>query len=319
MIITAVAPASAKLGEGALWDPDREILWWVDIKAPALHAHHVASGANHRQSLPFRITALGLAQDGRLVASGDPGFVRLSIADDLSVSACDVLATVDEPAGNRFNDGKVDGAGRFWAGTMDDAEAAARGSLYRLDPDGTVTRVRSGIMVPNGPAFLADGTMLVTDSAAQRITAVTLDAAGSPVAERPFAAFAPEQGYPDGMAVDAEDHVWIAFWDGWCLRRLSPEGEIVREIPLPVQRPTCPAFGGRDLDRLYVTSATVGLTPGALARQPLAGALLCLTGVTTGRSPARFIGQDASEGTIPDDSTATGPSPDTTGFAPHRA
>ena len=289
MTIRAVSPAGAKLGEGPLWDSDREILWWVDIKAPALHAHHVASGANHRHPLPFRLTALGLAQGGKLIASGDPGFVRLSIADDLSISACDVLATVDEPAGNRFNDGKVDGEGRFWAGTMDDAEAAARGSLYRLDPDRTVSRVRSGIMVPNGPAFLADGTMLVTDSAAQRITVVTLDAAGNPVAERPFAAFAPEQGYPDGMAVDAEDHVWIAFWDGWCLRRLSPEGEIVREIPLPVQRPTCPAFGGRDLDRLYVTSATVGLTPEALARQPLAGALLCLTG-EAGRSPTRFAG-----------------------------
>lgn len=182
MIITAVAPASAKLGEGALWDPDREILWWVDIKAPALHAHHVASGANHRQPLPFRLTALGLGRGGTLVASGDPGFVRLAVADDLSVSISEVLATVDEPAGNRFNDGKIDGAGRFWAGTMDDAEAAARGSLYRLDPDGTVTRVRGGFMVPNGPAFLADGTMLVTDSAAQHITAVTLDAAGSPVA-----------------------------------------------------------------------------------------------------------------------------------------
>ena len=289
MIITAVSPAGATLGEGALWDPDREILWWVDIKAPALHAHHVASGANHRQSLPFRLTALGLTQDGMLVASGDPGFVRLSIADDLSVSVCDILATVDEPAGNRFNDGKVDGEGRFWAGTMDDAEEAARGSLYRFDPDGTVMRVRSGMMVPNGPAFLADGTMLVTDSAAQRITAVSLDADGSPVAERPFAAFTAEQGYPDGMAVDAEDHVWIAFWDGWCLRRLSPEGRIVREIPLPVQRPTCPAFGGRGLDRLYITSATVGLTPEALTQQPLAGALLCLTGAT-GRSPTRFAG-----------------------------
>lgn len=289
MTITAVSPAGAKLGEGALWDPDREILWWVDIKAPALHVHHAPSGANHQQQLPFRLTALGLARGGMLVASGDPGFVRLAVADDFSVSVDKVIATIDEPAGNRFNDGKVDGEGRFWAGTMDDAEQVARGSLYRFDRDGTVTAIRSGIMVPNGPAFLADGTMLVTDSAAQRITAVTLDASGAAVAERPFASFTPEQGYPDGMAVDAENHVWIAFWDGWCLRRLSPGGRIVREIALPVQRPTCPAFGGRDLDRLYITSATVGLTPDALAQQPLAGALLCLTG-EAGRSPTRFAG-----------------------------
>lgn len=288
--IRCIAPAGAILGEGPLWDADRGLIWWVDIKAPAIHAHHVESGANQRQPLDCRVTALGLCDGGTLIASSDKGFVRFRVAKDLSVSVAEVIATVAEPAGNRFNDGKVDPSGRFWAGTMDDAEQEARGALYRLDPQGRATCVREGIMVPNGPAFLSDGTMLTTDSARGTITAVTLDAAGYPVAERLFARFAPEQGYPDGMAVDADDHVWIAFWDGWCLRRLSHVGEIVSEIALPVQRPTCPVFGGAGLDRLYVTSATAGLDSGALAGQPMAGGLLTLDPGVRGQVPTRFVG-----------------------------
>jgi sugar lactone lactonase YvrE len=285
-----IAPVGAILGEGPLWDGDRGIVWWVDIKAPAIHAHHVESGANNTQPLDFRITALGLCNGGDLVASSDEGFVRLRVENDLSVSVLEIIAAVAEPAGNRFNDGKVDPAGRFWAGTMDDAERDARGALYRLDGRGRVTRVREGIMVHNGPAFLSDGTMLTTDSAHRTITTVTLDAAGNPIAECIFARFTPEQGYPDGMAVDADNHLWIAFWDGWCLRRLSPSGDIIAEIALPVQRPTCPVFGGGGLDRLYVTSATVGLDNDALAAQPMAGGLLTLDPSVVGRAPTRFAG-----------------------------
>lgn len=285
-----VTPAGAVLGEGPLWDGDRGIVWWVDIKAPAIHTHHADTGANHAQPLDFRVTALGLRDNGDLVASSDKGFIGLRVGQDASISVDEVIATVTEPAGNRFNDGKVDAAGRFWAGTMDDAEQAARGALYRLDGPGRVARVRDGIMVHNGPAFLSDGTMLTTDSARGTIMAVTIDAAGDPIAERTFARFGPDQGFPDGMAIDAEDHVWIAFWDGWCLRRLSPAGDIVAEIALPVQRPTCPVFGGAALDRLYVTSATVGLDRNALAAQPMAGGMLMLRPGVRGRTPGRFAG-----------------------------
>ncbi len=290
MQIECVSPAGARLGEGALWDPERGLVWWVDIKSPAIHAHHAATGANHVQPLSFRLTALGLASDGRLIGACDHGFVWLTVAPDLSVSAIEVLARIDEPAGNRFNDGKVDAAGRFWVGTMDDEERVPRGSLYRLAKSGQAVVVRSGIMVPNGPAFLADGTLLIADSARRVITALTLDEAGNPREERLFARFTQAHGYPDGMTVDDADHVWIAFWDGWCLRRLSPAGDIVSEILLPVQRPTCPTFAGDALDRLYVTSATVGLSEEKLACQPHAGGLLALVPGIRGRPPGRFGG-----------------------------
>jgi D-xylonolactonase len=288
MEIECVAAAAASLGEGPLWDVARDVLWWVDIKSPTLHAHHHASGVNHAQRLPYRLTALGLTVDADLVAVGDAGFVRLSVSADLQVSIAEVIAPLALPSGMRFNDGKVDAAGRFWAGSMEEAEVAPRGELYRLDQPRQVNRVRSHIGVPNGPCFFADGTMLFTDTARGEITALTLDGAGDPVTEQLFARFTPSQGYPDGMTVDAEDHVWIAFWDGWCVRRLSRTGQLVIEIELPVQRPTCPTFGGAALDQLFVTSATTGLSAEQRRRQPLAGGLLRLEPGVLGRRSHLF-------------------------------
>jgi len=290
MRIECVAHAAAQLGEGTLWDPDRGVVWWVDILSSAIHTHRIATGENRRQALSLRVTSLGLATDGGLIASADPGFVRLNVADDLSVSVARVVAPIVEPAGNRFNDGKVDARGRFWAGTMDDSERAARGSLYRLDPTEVATAIRGGFRVPNGPCFLADGTLLITDTPAREIIAITLDPHGQPLSERPFTRFGADQGYPDGMTVDAEDHVWVAFWDGWCVRRLSPSGSVVTEVTLPVQRPTCPSFAGDALTRMYVTSARTGLTESDLQSQPLAGGLLMLELPVRGRPPSRFLG-----------------------------
>jgi len=290
MEVGCVAAAAARLGEGPLWDGGRAVLWWVDIRSVTLHAHHCSSGANSAQPLPYRLTALGLAADDTLVAVGDAGFVRLSVSPDLQVSIAEVVAPLTLPPGVRFNDGKVDAAGRFWAGSMDDAEVSACGCLYRVDRQRQVNSIRSHLGVPNGPCFFADGTMLITDSARGRITALALDAAGDPVSEQLFAEFPPSQGYPDGMTVDAEDHVWIAFWDGWCVRRLSRTGQVVAEIALPVQRPTCPAFGGHGLDRLFITSATTGLSVAQRTQQPLAGGLLVLRPGVTGRDPHRFVG-----------------------------
>jgi D-xylonolactonase len=288
--IRCVSAAAANLGEGPLWDAAHGVIWWVDIKSPALHRHHPATGVNRRQPLPYRLTALGLAREAGLVAIGDSGLVRLAVAVDLQVTVAEVITPMALPPGIRFNDGKIDAAGRFWAGTMEDAERAARGRLYRLDAQRGVTMVRSDIGVPNGPCFFADGTMLTTDSARGCITALRLDAEGNPIAEQRFAQFTPSQGYPDGMTVDAQDHVWIAFWDGWCLRRLSRTGEIVAEIALPVQRPTCPVFGGTAMDQLFVTSATTGLSAEQRQRQPFAGGLLRLEPGVFGRRSELFAG-----------------------------
>jgi sugar lactone lactonase YvrE len=212
------------------------------------------------------------------------------VATDLLVASVEVIAAIPLSRDMRCNDGKIDAAGRFWVGTMDDAERTACGSLYRIDGRRRVATVRSEIGVPNGPCFFADGTVLTTDSARRCITALTLNEAGHPVAEHEFAQFTPSQGYPDGMTVDAEDHVWIAFWDGWCVRRLSRTGQVVAEIALPVQRPTCPVFGGPALDQLFITSATTGLSDEQRRSQPHAGGLLRLEPGMVGRASHLFAG-----------------------------
>jgi len=288
MQIECVADVRARLGEGPLWDGARGLIWWLDIRSANLHRHDIVTGSNHAQALECRLTALGLTQRNALIGCGDRGFVRLSVAADLTVRIGAVIAAPEERAGNRFNDGKIDDQGRFWAGTMDDAERGAHGSLYRLQADGAVTLIRTGITVPNGPCFLHDGTVLTTDSPRRLITALQLDDSGNPVAERVFARFNAAQGFPDGMTVDADNHVWVAFWDGWCVRRLSPQGRIITEVSLPVQRPTCPAFGGEGLRQLYLTTAATGLSANALARQPWAGSLLRFEPGVRGRPQGRF-------------------------------
>lgn len=280
--------AGATLGEGALWDPRERVLWWVDIKRPAIHRFDPTDGTRWSWTPPCRVTALGLTGGRRLVASTDLGFAFFD-------PDARTLTAIHHPEpglpGNRFNDGKVDTHGRFWAGTMDDAEEAARGSVYRLSPSGASIRIVEGFEVPNGPAFHPDGSCLyLSDTAKRHVYVFRLDDEGEVIDRESFATFTAEQGYPDGMTVDAEGHVWIAFWDGWCVRRLAPDGRIVTEIPLPVQKPTSCAFGGERLDTLYVTSASVGLSAEARVGQPLAGGLFRIQPGVVGVPAARFGG-----------------------------
>ncbi|MFN3620273.1 SMP-30/gluconolactonase/LRE family protein, partial [Sphingorhabdus sp.] len=193
--------------------------------------------------------------------------------------------------GNRFNDGKIDREGRFWAGTMDHAEQRDSGTLYRIDIDLSWTAIDTGYRVTNGPAFSVDGRrMYHTDSAIQRVYAFDLDTAGNATNRRLFLQFTPDMGYPDGMTVDAEDCLWIAFWDGWCIRRFAPDGGLIAEIPVPVQRPTSVAFGGPDVDRIFITSAARDLSFAELSNQPQAGGMFAFSPGVKGIAELPFAG-----------------------------
>lgn len=264
-----VADVGATLGEGPVWVEREQALYWIDIPERRLFRWSAAGGPS-THALSAHLCSLAPRLGGGFIGAGYEGFLRL--APDLAI------APVGDPEpdlpGNRFNDGKVDRAGRFWAGTMDRAEREASGALYRLDPDLAWTRIDAGYRVTNGPAFSLDGrTMYHNDSALQLIYAFDLDEAGNASGRRVFARFGEGEGYPDGMTVDGEDCLWVAFWDGWCLRRLSPSGELLAELPVPVQRPTSCAFGGPALDRLFITSARRDLSADELAAQPCAGGL----------------------------------------------
>jgi sugar lactone lactonase YvrE len=284
--VTCLADVRATLGEGPVWAAGEGALYWVDIPEKRVFRWSEADGL---RTIPVasHVCSLLPRAGGGFIGGGYDGFIEVDAG-----FAVRVLADPEpDLPGNRFNDGKIDRAGRLWAGTMDRAERAASGTLYRLDPDLTWQRIDSGYRVTNGPAFSGDGrTMYHTDSALQTVYAFPLAADGSVGERRVHLRFGAGDGYPDGMTVDSEDCLWIAFWDGWCLRRFEPSGECLATIELPVQRPTSVAFGGAGLDLLFVTSAARGLGPDDLARQPQAGGLFVTRPGMTGIAERPFAG-----------------------------
>ena len=282
-----VADCKAVLGEGPLWVAREQALYWVDVKG-RLVFRMSKEGALTSWDTPFRIGSLAPRAKGGFVAGSERGLAFVDLEQERFEPFAD--PEPDRP-GNRFNDGKTDRRGRFWAGTMDDAEKQFSGALYRLDPDLGWSRIDDGYKVTNGPAFSPDGRLIYhNDSARQTIYAFDLSDDGDVSNKRVFARFGDGDGFPDGMTVDAEGCLWVAFWDGWCLRRFSPAGECIRTMRMPVQRPTSCAFGGADLDRLFVTSARIGLDEKSLAMQPYAGGLFVLEAGVSGLAEAPFAG-----------------------------
>ncbi len=178
----------------------------------------------------------------------------------------------DHPT-NRLNDGCVDAAGRLWFGTMDNDERASTGSLYCFAGN-RLRRMDTGYVITNGPALSPDGRILYhVDTQQRRVYAFDVDAAGELSGKRLFKAVEEPDAYPDGPTVDADGNVWIAMFGGWGVRCFSPGGKLLRSIALPVAQCTKVAFGGEDLRTLYITTASVGLSPAQHALQPLAGGL----------------------------------------------
>jgi sugar lactone lactonase YvrE len=248
-------------------------LWWVDIKRDELHSLDVGTGATQTRACPATLSAVWPMDGDALMCAARRGFATW----DLTSGEFTYIAEPEphEP-GNRFNDAVADPAGRFWAGSMDDAEQRASGALYRLDHDGLCTRLFDGLNTPNSLSWSPDGTvMYFTDSRQREIVTFEFDAGSGTLGERRHFASV-SNASPDGSTVDEDGCLWNAEWGGWRVVRYRPDGEIDRVVELPVARPTKPAFGGADLSILYVTSARKGLSDSDLARQPLAGSLFAL-------------------------------------------
>ena len=237
----------------------------------------------------MRVGSIAPREGGGFIAGTDGGFYTVEVGDELAFTR--LFDPEEDLPDNRFNDGKVDRDGRFWAGTMDDTEQAAVGTLYRLEDINGSTIIDQGYGVTNGPAFSPSGDwMYHTDSVRRRIYRFPLAPDGTVGAREIFLHFSAQEGYPDGMTVDAEGCLWVAFWDGWAVRRFGPDAALLDTIEVPVQRPTSIAFGGPDLDRMYITSARVGLDETALAVQPYAGALFMVEAGIKGIAERPFAG-----------------------------
>jgi L-arabinonolactonase len=278
------------LGEGPVWDARAGRLWWLDIKGQRLEWLEPKSAAAGGVDLERQVTAVAPRLGGPdLLAATETG---VGILDPRTGAYVQRLDPEPDRPGNRANDGNVDVAGRFWFGTMDDAERAISGAIYRLDADWTCTRVLDDIGISNTLVCSPRGERLyVADSMAGTIDILDIDpVTGATGARRPFARTRGQGVGPDGSAVDAEGFLWNCEWGGARIVRYAPDGSVERVLPVPVDQPTSCAFGGEDLATLYITTARKGLSDQALARQPLAGSLLsCRPGVT-GLSLPPFAG-----------------------------
>lgn len=248
----------ALLGEGPVWDARDGTVWFVDIETPAIHRYRLADEGHRSWTPPFRVTALWPRAAGGFVAHSERGFL---IADPVAGRYELFHDTEPQLPGNRSNDGKIDPAGRFWSGTMDDAKLEASGALYRLDRDRRVHRIDDGYRITNGPAFSPDGRIMYhTDTIARTVYAFDVADDGGVSNKRIFLKFGDETvGNPDGMNVDSEGGLWIAFWGGWVVRRYAPDGHLIEERRIPAAQVTSMVFAGERLDRMFVTSAAVGL------------------------------------------------------------
>jgi len=288
--VERVLTVTNQLGEGSIWHPDDGALYWVDIDERKIFRFYPSTEKLESFDVSTRVTALAMRASGGFITATDQGLAywdaqtrELSFISD---------PEADKPS-VRFNDGAVDRQGRFWAGSMNEVDfATPDGSLYRLDPDGSIHTMEVETTVSNGIGWSPDNaTMYFTDSMRQVILAYDYDSATGAISNRrPFAQVSEEGVLPDGLTVDSEGFVWSAQWGGGNVTRYDPNGAVDRVIRLPAQQITCPAFGGENLDELYITSAWTGLSQEEREKQPLAGALFRIKVGVKGLAEPKFAG-----------------------------
>lgn len=283
--VECVLDAKAELGEGPLWDSLTEVLYWVDITRREIHRFDPVSGRDERWTTPEDIGSLAVRAKGGLVVAMKSGF---HFFDPATATFSTIVEPERDLRDNRFNDGKPDRQGRFWAGSVHNAFTEPTGGLYRLDGDLSCERMVAGIACSNSLCWSPDGrTMYYGDTLARTIWAWDFDANSGDIGNRRvFVEVPPSDGEPDGATVDAEGGVWVAMWDGWRVTRYDPEGRVDRVVRLPVSRPTCPMFGGSNLDLVYVTSAAADEP----SREPLAGGIFAFEPGVKGLPEAYFVG-----------------------------
>ena len=262
------------LGEGPLWHPLRQRLFWFDIPAGKLMSTNAEGEQPRSWNFGEPASAAGwINQDTLLVATAS-GLQKF----DIHIGCWDTLCSLETDNDiTRSNDGRTAPDGSFWIGTMGNNLEPGAGAYYRFAKS-KLTKIMHPITVPNSTCFSPDGQWAyVSDTVLRIIWRWQLGEGGAPVGERQIHIdLRHNKANPDGSVCDAEGFLWNAQWDGWKIVRYDPDGCEDRVIDLPVQRPTCPAFGGSDFKRLYITSASEGLNDKALADQPHAGKVIAV-------------------------------------------
>jgi len=268
-----VVDQPAQLGEGALWNPLNNTLLWIDIEGKKLNVYNPEKKSNKTIGLDKRIgTVVPVDEKNVLVALKDGIYQLNTETEELEKKA----SPEPKRPGNRFNDGKCDPSGRFWAGTMSLNGDEKQGALYRIDADFSVKIMIDSVSISNGIVWSSDRTkMYYIDTPTKKVMAYEYDDESGEITNPKVAITIPDSlGFPDGSTLDAEGMLWIAMWNGHCVSRWNPRtGELLQTIDIPALNVTSCAFGGDNLDVLYVTTASIGMNDEQKAAYPDAGKL----------------------------------------------
>lgn len=279
--INDISQQTMQVGECPLWHSEEAALYWVDIDGRAVHRYHPESGARQRWEMPTEPSALAINAGGGLIVALRSGFAHL---DTNTGSLAEVAPAPFDMATTRFNDGKVDPAGRFWVGTIYEPRSTPSAEMFVLEK-GQVRKAWSGGMtVSNGLGFSPDGrSMYHSDTTSHRIDRFDFDAASGAISEpHAFQRFSTDKkaadygGRPDGAAVDSEGNYWSAMFEGGKILRFAPDGTRLGEIAVPARCPTMVTFGGPDLRTLYITTASHNRSAEEIAAYPLTGHVLAV-------------------------------------------
>jgi sugar lactone lactonase YvrE len=277
MSLTVALDVRVQLGECPVWDADGQVLFFVDIKGMALHRFHPATGEHAVVTMPEEIGCIGLRKGGGFIAGFRSGLWLLDAQGGREAFLAD---NPEDQRTSRFNDGRVDPAGRFLAGTIDEPKDGAKAHLYRIDRRGLAT-LAGGLLTSNGVAFSPDGrTLYHSDTPTFTVWRYAYDPASGEATDKAlFARLEPtetDRGRPDGAAVDAEGCYWTALFEGGRIQRYAPDGGLLAEYPVPARCPTMVCFGGPELKTLYVTSARTGRSGDELKAFPHSGSLFSM-------------------------------------------
>ncbi len=273
MKINTLNNVRADLGEGPVWDEKNQILYWIDILNGLIHEYHMESGMSQYFSVGEMIGSYALTDRGNMIVATQKGFGFI----DKKTGNYQLLAAPERNIpDNRFNDGKCDPSGRFWAGTMSLTGKEKAGTLYKFE-DGQAHPMIRGVSISNGLAWSSDTkTMYYIDTPTRQVVGYDFNLKEGQISnKRVILTLEAGSGYPDGMTIDGEGMLWIAHWGGWQVSRWDPStGRKLQTIDLPVEQVTSVTFGGKDFNTLFVTTAKTGLSAEALLKQPLAGSVL---------------------------------------------
>lgn len=296
--VELVLDAKAALAECPLWSTAEQKLYWVDISGRTINRFDPVTASNEHWDMPCEPGCIALAASGGLVAALRDGFYRFH-AEPFSLEK--IADAPYDTSSMRFNDGRCDAAGRFWAGAMFEPRTQESAAVYCLEHGGSRLGwgpdQRYGVKVSNGMAFGADGrSVYQSDTPNHTIYRFEFDAVSGSVGKRTEFARRPEnrtspeyQGRPDGAAIDSEGNYWSAQYEGGRVLRFSPNGEVTGVVRVPSRRVTMIAFGGRDLRTMFITTAREGASPEELTNHPSAGGIYACAAPVAGRAEPAYL------------------------------